>query len=113
MSSGEESSCQCRRLETKVQSLDQEDPLEWETATQFSILAWKILWTEVPWQATVHGVAKELDTAKQLSTHSNEKFTPGNQSCWGISKRLCKALFRVVSVIGKEMVIHQFLRLFS
>ena len=29
-----------------VQSLGQEDPLEEEMATYFSILAWKISWTE-------------------------------------------------------------------
>ena len=34
--------------ETKVQSLGQEDPLEKETATHFSILAWEIPWTEEP-----------------------------------------------------------------
>ena len=34
--------------ETQVQSLGQEDPLEKETATQSSILAWKISWTEEP-----------------------------------------------------------------
>ena len=33
--------------ETRVQSL-QEDPLEEGKATQSSILAWKILWTEEP-----------------------------------------------------------------
>ena len=32
----------------KVQSLGQEDPLEKETATHSSILAWKISWTEEP-----------------------------------------------------------------
>ena len=32
--------------ETQVQSLGQEDPLEKETATHSSILAWKIPWTE-------------------------------------------------------------------
>ena len=31
-----------------VQSLDGEDPLEEETATRSSILAWKIPWTEGP-----------------------------------------------------------------
>ena len=31
-----------------VQSLGQEDPLEEETATYSSILAWKIPWTEEP-----------------------------------------------------------------
>ena len=33
-------------LETWVQPLGEEDPLEEETATHPSILAWKILWTE-------------------------------------------------------------------
>ena len=32
--------------ETWVLSLDQEDPLEKEMATQSSILAWEIQWTE-------------------------------------------------------------------
>ena len=31
-----------------VGSLGQEDPLVWEMATQSSILAWKIPWTEEP-----------------------------------------------------------------
>ena len=34
--------------ETKVRSLGQEDPLEKEMATHFSILAWKISWSEEP-----------------------------------------------------------------
>ena len=34
--------------ETWVRSLGQEDPLEKEMATHFSILAWKIPWTEEP-----------------------------------------------------------------
>ena len=35
-------------LETWVQSLGQEDPLEKEMATHFSILTWRISWTEEP-----------------------------------------------------------------
>ena len=35
-------------METWVQSLGQEDPLEKEMATHSSILAWKIPWTEEP-----------------------------------------------------------------
>ena len=35
-------------LETWVQSLGQEDPLEKEMATHSSILAWEIPWTEEP-----------------------------------------------------------------
>ena len=42
--------------ETWVPSLDQEDPLEKEMATHFSILAWIISWTEE--SGRVHGVAK-------------------------------------------------------
>ena len=34
--------------ETWVQSLRREDPLEKETATHSSILAWRIPWTEEP-----------------------------------------------------------------
>jgi len=40
-----------------VQSLGQEDPLEEETATHSSILAWRIKWTEEP-GGLVHDVAK-------------------------------------------------------
>ena len=35
-------------LETWVQSLDWEDALQKEMATQSSILTWRILWTEEP-----------------------------------------------------------------
>ena len=38
--------------ETRVQSLGQKDPLEKETATHSSILAWSIPWA-VAWQGTV------------------------------------------------------------
>ena len=34
--------------ETQIQSLGPEDPLEEEVATHFSILAWRIPWTEKP-----------------------------------------------------------------
>ena len=34
--------------ETQVRSLGQEDPLEEEMSTQFSIPAWEIPWTEEP-----------------------------------------------------------------
>ena len=34
--------------ETRVQYLDREDPLEKETATHSSTLAWKIPWMEEP-----------------------------------------------------------------
>ena len=47
--------------ETQVQSLDWEDPQEKEMATHYSILAWRIPWTEEPdglqsmgWQKVGH-----------------------------------------------------------
>ena len=54
--------------EMHVPSLGQEDPLEKEMATHFSIRAWRIPWTKeeiLDWteQATVHGITKELDMA--------------------------------------------------
>ena len=44
--SGKEPVCQCRRHESWVQSLGQEDPLEEDTATHSRIPAWRIPWTE-------------------------------------------------------------------
>ena len=49
--------------ETQILSRGREDPLEKEMATHSSILAWEIPMDRGAWQATVHGVAKELDTA--------------------------------------------------
>ena len=49
--------------EMQVQSLDhQEDPLEKEGATHYSILAWEIPWKEKPGGLQSIGVAKNLDT---------------------------------------------------
>ena len=47
----------------RVQSLGQEDLLEKEMATNSSILAWRISWTEEPGRPCVHEIAKELDIA--------------------------------------------------
>ena len=46
--SGKETPCQCRRCETQVQSLSEEDPLGEEMVTYSIILAWRIPWTEEP-----------------------------------------------------------------
>ena len=45
-------------METWVQSLGWEDPLEEGTATHASILAWKIPIDRGAWWAPVHGVSK-------------------------------------------------------
>ena len=44
--------------ETRVQSLDWDDPLEKGMATRSRILAWRIPMDRGAWWATVHGVAK-------------------------------------------------------
>ena len=53
--------------EIQVRSLGQEDHLEEEEmATYYSILAWKIPWTEEPGKLQ----SKELDVTEQLNTHT-------------------------------------------
>ena len=48
-------------METQVQSLGQQDPLEKEMATHSSILAWEIPWTEKPGGLnTVHGGSQRV-----------------------------------------------------
>ena len=44
--------------ETRVQSLDREDPLDKEMATHPNILAWEIPWTEKPGGLQSRGVTK-------------------------------------------------------
>ena len=48
--------------DTQVPPRGQEDPLEKETATRSSILAWKIPWTEEPGRLQ----SKELDPTERL-----------------------------------------------
>ena len=54
--------------ETQVHSLGQEDPLEKEMATHFSVLAWEIPWAEEAWQYSLQGhkrVRQDLATKQQ------------------------------------------------
>ena len=55
--------------ETQFRSLGQEDPLEEEMATNSSILAWEIPWTEGPGGLQLVG----LQSQTQLSMHSHAK----------------------------------------
>ena len=52
--------------ETRVQSLRWEEPLEKEMATHFSILAWRIPWTEEPGGYGPRG-HKESHTTERLT----------------------------------------------
>ena len=49
--------------EMRVRSLGQEDPLQEEMATHFSILAWRMAWTVEPFQRV---------TTEKLSVHMYE-----------------------------------------
>ena len=57
---------------TQVLSLGWEDSLEKEVATNSSILAWKIPWTEVPRGLWSMGL-QELDAVQQVNPHSSLK----------------------------------------
>ena len=57
--------------ETQVRSLGWEDPLEKEMATHFSILAWKIPWTEKPGRLKSMGL-QSLSTSTILN-NMNQK----------------------------------------
>ena len=46
--------------ETQVQSLGQEDLLEEEMATHFSILAWEMSWTEEPGELQSMGSQRDM-----------------------------------------------------
>ena len=54
--------------ETGVQSLGQEDPLEQETATHFSVLAWRTVWTEEPGGLQSMGPQDTAELLKQQHT---------------------------------------------
>ena len=55
--------------ETQVQSLGQEEPLEKETATHSSVLAWEIPWTKEPCGLQSAGsqrIGHDLDTKQKV-----------------------------------------------
>ena len=52
----------------RIQSQDQEDPLDKGMATHFSILAWRIPWTEDPGGLQSLRVAKESDMTEHART---------------------------------------------
>ncbi|ELR50123.1 Protein FAM69C, partial [Bos mutus] len=68
--------------ETQVRSLSRENPRGKEMATQSSVLAWEIPWTE---ELGVHGVAKESDTTEQL--HFEEMGEGWPLGAWGQRSR--------------------------
>ena len=57
---------QAAMQETPVQSLGQEEPLETGMATHFSILAWRIPWTEEPGALYSPWGRKESDMTERI-----------------------------------------------
>ena len=68
---------------TWVLSLGWKDPLEKEMATHSSILAGENPTDRGAWQATFHGVTKELDATVLLNTH-----TPQRSHIWKTDYKL-------------------------
>ena len=54
------------------QSLGRDDSLKEGMATYFSILAWRIPWTEEPGGLPSMGLAKSQTQLKRLSTHTHD-----------------------------------------
>ena len=71
--------------ETQVQSLGQEDTLEKEMATHFSILAWEIQQTEKPGGLYSSRGWKESDTTERITLlHYYKTFNLAQQHTHGI-----------------------------
>ena len=60
--------------QTWVGSLGREDPLEEDTATHSSILAWRIPWTEEPGRLQSMGVTKSRTQLMWLNMHAHISF---------------------------------------
>ena len=60
--------------ETRVQSLDWEDPLEKEMATHSSILAWEIPWSEEPGRLQSMGSQETPSEVGITDTHSTNTY---------------------------------------
>ena len=63
--------------ETQVQSLGQEDPLEKEMATNSSILAWRIPWTEEP--GGLYSMESQRVSHDLATEHTNSAFKLNKQ----------------------------------
>ena len=62
-----------------VGDLGWEDPLKEGMATHSSIRAWRIPMDRGAWQATAHGVAKELDTTEAIEHSTIQHSITGSQ----------------------------------
>ena len=85
--------------ETQVWSLDLEDPLENEMATQFSIVAWEIRWTEEPGKLQSLGsqrVGHDLATKQQQTSFRKVLYIYPGKFCLSLVIFIIKYLFNVI-----------------
>ena len=90
--------------EMQLRSLGRQDPLEKETATRSSILAWAMPWTEEP---TVRGVAEGQTRLSKLSLHQHQSthaqqgkhYTCSEENRGLVMAGLNAVLFRMVRVM--------------
>ena len=69
-------------------------------ATHFGILAWRVPWTEEPWGAAVHRVAKSWAQLKQLNMHNMKKEYKTSyfkKYCSDVEMRLLESLLLLFS----------------
>ena len=100
--SGKEPTCQSRRRDLIP---DQKNPLEKQTATHSSILAWEIPWTEEPGGATVHGVTKgiryNLATKQYQCQNYQEQMTRGKSILLLKKKKSIVSRYIVVQLLSR------------
>ena len=108
--SNKEPDWQCRRHETQVWSLGQEDPLEEGMATRSNLLAWGIPWTEEPGRLQSTGSHRVRHDGSDLAQHTSilVRISLVAQS---VKNPSAKQKTRVPSLggedpLGKEMAIH-------
>ena len=83
--------------ETWVQSLNWEDPLEKEMATQSSILAWRIPWTEEP------GKLQYIGSQRASMTEQQTLWSVGTQLLGGI--QFCLVANEIRLLCGSQLAI--------
>ena len=89
-------------LETRVQSLGREDPLEKEMAAHSSTLAWKISWIEEPGRLHSPWGRKEADMTERLHFPS----MPGDQEQLFLGRAIIPLLLtRVLDLLHQQKLI--------